>query len=274
MKQFAVERHRAPGLALSRIRIPKTSEIVADQFRAQIVLGELGEGESLPSESHLMEALGVSRATLREAFRILEAENLISVGRGSRTGAKVHRPSTELVSRYAGYVLQSQGTTVSDLYEGRMAIEPLVVRRLAMSQSETAIAALRREVKNLDDLLELSRFDEFIEAVSSFHEALVEAGGVRTLSFMNKMLLDLIRNHQIDYLRRHKIEHPEQAKRLRVAVKSYTKLIDLIEAGTAKEAVQHWRLHLDKAHATWAINGEGGRTVNSLMPQRLLERSP
>src|SRR3546814_2210868 len=86
----------------SRIRVPKTSELVADQIRAQIVRRELTEGDSLPPEGALMTTLGISRPTLREAFRILEAENLISVVRGSRSGARVHQPSTELVSRYAG----------------------------------------------------------------------------------------------------------------------------------------------------------------------------
>ena len=106
----------------ARIRVPKTSELVADQIRAQIIRGELAEGDFLPPEGQLMESLGISRPTLREAFRILEAESLISVVRGSRTGAKVHKPSTELVSRYAGYVLQAQGTTIADLYQARLAI--------------------------------------------------------------------------------------------------------------------------------------------------------
>ena len=114
-----------------RIHVPKTSEIVADKIRAQIVRGEIGEGDSLPPEGQLMESLGISRPTLREAFRILEAEGLISVVRGSRTGAKVHKPSVDLVSRYAGYVLESQGTTIADLYQARLAIEPSVVRWLA-----------------------------------------------------------------------------------------------------------------------------------------------
>ena len=81
-------------------------------------------GFRLPPEGQLMESLGISRPTLREAFRILEAEGLISVVRGSRTGAKVHQPSVDLVSRYAGYVLESRGTTVADLYQARLAIEP------------------------------------------------------------------------------------------------------------------------------------------------------
>ena len=45
----------------SRIRVPKTSEIVADQIRAQIVRGDINEGDFLPPEGQLMENLGISR---------------------------------------------------------------------------------------------------------------------------------------------------------------------------------------------------------------------
>jgi DNA-binding FadR family transcriptional regulator len=131
----------------TRIRVPKTSEIVADHFRAQIVKGELNEGDFLPPEGQLMTTLGISRPTLREAFRILEAESLISVIRGSRTGARVHQPSTELVSRYAGYVLQSMGATIGDLYQTRLAIEPQVVRWLATKPDRRSIGRLRAEIE-------------------------------------------------------------------------------------------------------------------------------
>src|SRR5215212_1841536 len=127
----------------SRIRVPKTSEIVANQIRSQIIRGELDEGDFLPPEGQLMESLGISRPTLREAFRILEAEGLISVVRGSRTGAKVHKPSAELVARYAGYVLEAQGTTIADLYQARLAIEPSVVRWLATDRDRRATVKLR-----------------------------------------------------------------------------------------------------------------------------------
>ena len=97
MKPYSVKRQRvsndnapAAGEAPRRIRVPKTSEIVANHIRGQIVRGELREGDSLPPEGQLMTSFGISRPTLREAFRILEAESLISVVRGSRSGARVH----------------------------------------------------------------------------------------------------------------------------------------------------------------------------------------
>lgn len=248
----------------ARIRVPKTSEIVADKIRAQIVRGDLDEGDFLPPEGQLMESLGISRPTLREAFRILEAEGLISVVRGSRTGAKVHRPSVELVSRYAGYVLQSQGTTIADLYQARLAIEPSVVRWLATDKGRDRIPKLRSIVTQLATMISEERYDEFIDSVEVFHHALVQSSGNKTLTFMNHMLLNLAGHHQQDYHRRHPQVRETRLKSLSAGVKSYEKLINLIEAGLVEEAVTHWRLHLNNANATWAGRDEADRIVDAL----------
>jgi GntR family transcriptional regulator, transcriptional repressor for pyruvate dehydrogenase complex len=87
--------------------------LLAARIRGQIVRGELKEGDRLPSEIELMERFGVSRPTLREAFRILEAEDLISVKRGSRGGARVTQPSLSVAARYVGLLLQLQGATTA-----------------------------------------------------------------------------------------------------------------------------------------------------------------
>ena len=247
-----------------RIRVPKTSEIVADQIRTQIVRGELEESDTLPPEGLLMESLGISRPTLREAFRILEAEGLISVVRGSRTGAKVHKPSVELVSRYAGYVLQSQGTTIADLYQARLAIEPSVVRWLTSGGQRDGTVKLRNLVGEMAAMIEEERFDDFIDAVETFHQTLVAASGLKSLTFLSRMLLDLAASHQRGYQSRHPQMREERRKSIRAGLRSYEKLIGLIEAGAVEEAVAHWRLHLTNANATWAGRGEGGRVVDSL----------
>ena len=249
----------------SRVRVPKTSEIVADQLRGMIIRGELQEGASLPPEGQLMATLGISRPTLREAFRILEAENLISVVRGSRSGATVHRPSVELVSRYAGYVLQSIGTSIGDLYDGRLAIEPHVVRRLATNPDPEVVRQLRSRVVALQQLIDEERFTEFYPAMADFHHAMVELTGNKTLVFLTRMLHDLMTAHQIDFARRKAPPHDARRKSLILGVQSYTKLIDLIEAGEVDAAIAHWRLHLQNANQTWIAGDEGQRTIDSLV---------
>ena len=79
-----------PTTKTSRSR--EKPEQIADELRALIVAGELEEGESLGREPDLVERFGVSRPSLREALRILEAEGLITVVRGVLGGVVAHQP--------------------------------------------------------------------------------------------------------------------------------------------------------------------------------------
>ena len=106
-----------------RIRVPKTAELVAAELRRKIVRGELAEGDALASEAALMAEFAVSRPTLREAFRVLESESLISIRRGARGGARVQLPNGNVAASYAGLVLEYRGTTLQDVYDARTYIE-------------------------------------------------------------------------------------------------------------------------------------------------------
>jgi DNA-binding GntR family transcriptional regulator len=69
----------SPGADLPNLSIERlaTAERVADALRASITIGELAPGSRLP-EGALVETLGVSRNTLREAFRLLVRDNLVT----------------------------------------------------------------------------------------------------------------------------------------------------------------------------------------------------
>src|SRR5262249_2171707 len=96
-----------------------------------------------------MEMFGVSRPTLREAFRILEAESLISIRRGARGGARVVSPDIAVAARYVGLLLQMSGTTIADVYEARMVTEPAAARLLAARRSQHDLGALNPCVAHL-----------------------------------------------------------------------------------------------------------------------------
>lgn len=235
----------------STARIPKTAELVADDIRNRIVRGQLKEGDYLPLEGELKVTLGISRPTLREAFRILEAEKLISVARGSRTGARVHAPRAQAVSRYAGFVLQTQGTTVSDIYEARLAIEPFIAHRLADQQDTGAADKLQDEADRLTVLVDEKRYIDFMIGLVEFHRLLVECGGNRTLQLITEMLQDITADYQVERLRRHPIDPETQRKRALWGIRSFRKLVTLIRAGDGEGAYQHWRLHVINSNASW-----------------------
>ena len=127
---------------VNSLREPKMAERVATVLRRMMVRGEIAEGTMLPPESELMERFGVSRPTLREAFRVLESESLINVERGVRGGARVTRPQRQTLARYAGLILEYEGVTLKDVYDARALIETPLIVQLATNASRSAIAQL------------------------------------------------------------------------------------------------------------------------------------
>ena len=237
------------------VRVPKAAELVAGHIRRQIVRGELKPGEPLESEADLMVEFGVSRPTLREAFRILEVESLIFVTRGARGGARVHAPDIRVAARYAGLLLQYAGTTVEDVQSARLVIEPPIVARLAGSCSAQGIRTLRdhveQEKRAKDDG---SAFAE----LSRFHELLAELGGSQTLTLVVGMLHDIIESHsEFGPAQRH---DPRSVGR---AVRSHEKLVDLIEAQDVDGAEAHWYKHISNVTRVM-LKAVGRKTVVDL----------
>mgnify|MGYP006313047473 CR=1 FL=1 len=85
---------------------------MADQLREKILQGELPEGTDLPKERELREKAGLSRATVREALRILEGEGLIATRIGRNGGSAVARPTRATIDQPATLRRQPRGTAI------------------------------------------------------------------------------------------------------------------------------------------------------------------
>ena len=121
-------------------------EVIADELRSMIVSGKLSDGASLGRESDLVDRFGVSRPSLREALRILEAEGLVRVVRGVRGGVVVRQPDERITARNAALVLQFRNVTLADVHEARSIIEPAAARMLATARDRRAAAAELRQL--------------------------------------------------------------------------------------------------------------------------------
>jgi len=247
-------REAAPGFQPyvgQLVRAPKTAELIATLYRRQIVRGELKPGDTLPSEQHLMAQFGVSRPTLREAFRILEAENLISVKRGSRGGARVTQPSLSVAARYVGLLLQVQGTTIADVYQARMVLEPACARLLARHRTRQDLADLNACIKELRGLVETGQQKvpepgRWSSLASRFHELIMQRSGSNTLAVQGGVLQDIVATHLTLALSRDATEN-ETLDDFRRSLRSYTKLVALVEKRDGAGAERHWRAHMEAA---------------------------
>ena len=225
---------------VSTVRVPKAGEMVASQLRRQIVLGELKEGDQLPPESVLMEQFGVSRPTLREAFRILEAEGAITVRRGVRGGARVQAPDISVAARQIGLLLQYRGALLSDVYEVRAVLEPAAARLVAKRRTSADLARLQEVVdrhrESLDDP------DASIAADAEFHRLIVELSGNETLQILTGMLTNIIREGDRSYAESHDWQHEQELAK--IAIRAHTRLVELIRKRSGEEAEEFWRKHL------------------------------
>jgi DNA-binding FadR family transcriptional regulator len=254
------------GIARSIIRIPKTAEVVASYIRKMIIRGEVREGDFLQPEAQLIDHFGTSRPTIREAFRILENEQLISVTRGSRRGARVHSPRVDSVARYAGFALQAEGTLLSDIYLARLGLEPFAARLVAQRRTPAQLAALNAELDEVFDLLGArGARAEFRMAVVKLHQSIVEAAGSNTLTMISAMLQGVVEQHMANYVSRPPTtESGNPVRSARGGLMSFRKLLVLIEAKDAEGAEAHWREHMQNANATWLLGYDQTALVDVL----------
>src|SRR3989440_8227703 len=159
---------------------------IADELRSLIVSGQLAEGDSLGHEPDLIERFGVSRPSLREALRILEAEGLITVVRGVHGGVVVHQPDERMTARTAALVLQARNVALADVFEARGLLEPMAAKAIAtMRGRRAAINELRKLIREEEAAIEDP--EQFGVANAAFHERLVSLAGNQTLSIVAEM---------------------------------------------------------------------------------------
>lgn len=230
---------------------------VADQLRRMFIQGEVAEGALLPPEAELMQRFGVSRPTLREAFRVLESESLIEVQRGVRGGARFTRPKRATLARYAGLILEYEDVTLKDVYDARAAIETPMVVALATSRNKGAIA-------ELEAILEREVGSEGADGVdlrTEFHAAIARLAGNSTLQMVSEMLHHIIEKANRSLQPTEGVRHEQAGRR---ASKTHRAVLDLIKAGESDKAAELWNRHLQKAEE-YVLTGAEMSTVLELL---------
>ena len=253
-----------PRRATGGVRAPHVAELVADKLRDRILDGALADGDELPKQEDLLGEFGVSRPSIREALRILEAEGLISVRRGKVGGAVVHRPKADNVAYTLGLVLRASQVHVDDVSSALNLIEPVCASLCASRDDrETEVLPVLRGLQDqaracIDDP------EEFTVISRRFHEALVELSGNETLILVIGALESVWSGHAEAWAERNieNDEFPDFAYRQR-GLDDHEMMIRLIERGEADAAAREARRHLEWS-PVYAIDEE-----NNIVPALL-----
>jgi DNA-binding FadR family transcriptional regulator len=124
----------------------RMSEAIVDQIRGLIRSEQLRPGDRLPSERDLGERMGVSRVTIREAMRVLEASGLIEIKVGARGGAVVTTPSSTKIGTGLADLISLSPLTASEVTEARQVFEVGIIPIVVERATDDDIAELRNMV--------------------------------------------------------------------------------------------------------------------------------
>ncbi|MSY59355.1 MAG: FCD domain-containing protein [Actinobacteria bacterium] len=168
---------------LRAIQRTQRSEQIRRQIEEAIKDGGFQPGDKLPSERELVETFGVSRVTVREAIRSLEALGLVRVEHGKGAFVTDRRSGLgEQMSRW----LQLHRDEVLELHRVRGALDELAAQSAAERQDVAAIEALVESHEKLRSAVEADEpLEELVRLDIDFHVALAEASG-------NRLLYDLL----------------------------------------------------------------------------------
>jgi GntR family transcriptional regulator, transcriptional repressor for pyruvate dehydrogenase complex len=203
-----------------------------------VILGELEPGAELASESDLATQLGVSRLTVREATKTLQARGLVEVRQGRRP--LVAYPSARPMGDFFTVAVRRDPRRLMDLLEVRRALEVHIsslaatnATRAAINALELALGAMRAD---LDDAMAIHRAD------IRFHESLAAATGNQMLSFLIEAMEDPLHASRLRSL----TGHLARGGTVEDVIEQHARILARVRDRDAKGAAAAMRAHLDQ----------------------------
>lgn len=191
---------------------------VAERVRELIYREQLRPGDAI-DEVDLCEKLGISRTPLREALKVLHAENLI-----------------ELVSRKGCRVKQLDEEELMELFPVMASLEGLCANMATQKLKPADLKLLEKLHAQLETYAEKGNVDRYYEINREFHRAIQDMAGNRWLHRISEELrnvLGLARHRQLT-----------KPGRLQESLQEHRQIMQAIRAGDAEAAASSMHFHL------------------------------
>ena len=202
-----------------------------------IVGGELEPGTVLPSESEMVEQIGVSKFVMREALRVARSQGLVEISQGRRT--RVADISIKPAAGLMNLALKRSNDLLLELTEARRSLEISMVRLAAKRRTEAQLEAMEETVammeRHQDDLLGC------VEKDIKFHEIMAQATGNRVFEMIHESIAELLSESRRETMLSSGVEKP---------VAEHRRILKYIREKDPEGAVAAMSAHLDTAESS------------------------
>jgi GntR family transcriptional repressor for pyruvate dehydrogenase complex len=171
----------------------KTSEVVAFAVARDIVEHGLQRGDRLPLEAEMVEQYGVSRESVREALRLLEAQGIVSIRRGPGGGPVVGMASSMNLARTMTLYFQLAGATYDELLGAWRMLEPIAAELASRNRDRGLVA--RTLAPHVEPFADDGARDAYQLHSNSLHFSVVDLADNEVLALVIGAIGDIIRTH-------------------------------------------------------------------------------
>ncbi|WP_271218904.1 GntR family transcriptional regulator [Streptosporangium carneum] len=214
----------------SQVRILSAKDVVAEEIRALIYNGTMASGERISTDD-LAERFGVSRTPVRDALQQLSVEGLVTI-----------------TPRVGVFVREISPQEISDVYQIKSALEPMMAAWAAVRGTVEQRSALLRSVTDLERVAEAEDVPTYVRMIEERHEEMLTMAGSGGLRDALGVL-----DGRVRLLRFRNLSQPGS---LAESVAGHRAVAEAIAAGDPQAAYNAMQAH--KAHST--------AKVEALMP--------
>lgn len=247
MRERRREQKPLPLLPPRRVTVVDS---IIEQLVSLIQRGELKPGDKLPSERRLMEMLGVSRSSVREALQSLAAMGLVEGRAGEGTFIKQPKPHFDFGMDIASLSTALQKEMRLHLLQARFLLEKEIVLLAAQNTTDEHRKVLSEALTEYLAVDQLAEYAAVMEgrptgsAHDRIHLAIAESTGNPILVRLLETLLDMV--PRTLRLRGFLEGPPEQNQRWIEAERAIHRgLCEAVMQGQGAEAVEWLQRHYD-----------------------------
>jgi GntR family transcriptional regulator, transcriptional repressor for pyruvate dehydrogenase complex len=224
------------GFKFETVKANRISQNIVEQIRGAILEGELKIGDQLPSEKEFAKYFGVSKSSLREAYRVLEAYGLLEIRQGMTGGAFVKKVDLATIKDSFVNYLFFQNPGIREYTQIRTFIEPQVVKICAQKITDKELEYLEDNILAMEQEPEGETFMSDLDI--AFHKKLVEIAG-------NKILSLIVESVQTALINIKQIVHTDK-NFLDSVCDSHRKIVDALRERDPEKASQEMIEHINE----------------------------